>query len=178
VYNSDINGVKGEVRTDREWNPCRPRSPDHQPVKGPSLPSGPVFTDLDDGGGYKNHSSYNVGFQHWHPIPVTPFGDSLAGQGGLGGVWEWTSTPLEKQEGFEAMEIYPGYTGMCLVSSSSVFLFLKETKKKRVKRKKKVRHADMFCFIFPLADFFDGKHNIVLGGSWATHPRIAGRTTL
>ena len=28
------------------------------------------------------------------------------------------------------------------------------------------------------ADFFDGKHNIVLGGSWATHPRIAGRKTL
>ncbi|KAI5795654.1 C-type lectin protein [Geopyxis carbonaria] len=25
------------------------------------------------------------------------------------------------------------------------------------------------------ADFFDGKHNIVLGGSWATHPRVAGR---
>ncbi|PHH77447.1 hypothetical protein CDD82_3500 [Ophiocordyceps australis] len=25
------------------------------------------------------------------------------------------------------------------------------------------------------ADFFDGKHHIVLGGSWATHPRIAGR---
>ncbi|KAF1993588.1 hypothetical protein P154DRAFT_449788 [Amniculicola lignicola CBS 123094] len=27
------------------------------------------------------------------------------------------------------------------------------------------------------ADFFDGKHNIVLGGSWATHPRLAGRKT-
>ncbi|KAH8808957.1 C-type lectin protein [Xylogone sp. PMI_703] len=27
------------------------------------------------------------------------------------------------------------------------------------------------------ADFFDGKHNIVLGGSWATHPRVAGRKT-
>ena len=27
-------------------------------------------------------------------------------------------------------------------------------------------------------DFFDGKHNIVLGGSWATHARIAGRKTL
>ncbi|EFR02392.1 meiotically up-regulated 158 protein [Nannizzia gypsea CBS 118893] len=27
------------------------------------------------------------------------------------------------------------------------------------------------------ADFFDGKHNIVLGGSWATHPRLAGRST-
>lgn len=25
------------------------------------------------------------------------------------------------------------------------------------------------------ADFFDGKHNIILGGSWATVPRIAGR---
>jgi L-histidine Nalpha-methyltransferase / hercynylcysteine S-oxide synthase len=25
------------------------------------------------------------------------------------------------------------------------------------------------------ADFFDGKHNICLGGSWATVPRIAGR---
>ena len=27
-------------------------------------------------------------------------------------------------------------------------------------------------------DFFDGKHNVVLGGSWATLPRIAGRKTL
>ena len=29
-----------------------------------------------------------------------------------------------------------------------------------------------------LDDFFDGKHNVVLGGSWATLPRIAGRKTL
>lgn len=28
------------------------------------------------------------------------------------------------------------------------------------------------------ADFFDGKHNVMLGGSWATVPRIAGRSTL
>jgi formylglycine-generating enzyme required for sulfatase activity len=28
------------------------------------------------------------------------------------------------------------------------------------------------------ADFYDGKHNIVLGGSWATHPRLAGRKTV
>ncbi|BFZ59627.1 hypothetical protein YB2330_000641 [Saitoella coloradoensis] len=27
------------------------------------------------------------------------------------------------------------------------------------------------------ADFFDGKHNVVLGGSWATHGRLAGRRT-
>lgn len=27
-------------------------------------------------------------------------------------------------------------------------------------------------------DFYDDKHNVVLGGSWATHPRVAGRKTL
>ncbi|KAG9643861.1 hypothetical protein KCV04_g4490, partial [Aureobasidium melanogenum] len=77
----------------------------------------------------------NVGFRHWHPMPVSQHGNKLAGQSELGGVWEWTSTVLDKHEGFEAMPLYPGYT----------------------------------------ADFFDGKHNVVLGGSWATHPRIAGR---
>ena len=39
-----------------------------------------------------------------------------------------------------------------------------------------VRYADVCGSA--LADFFDGKHNIVLGGSWATHPRVAGRKTL
>lgn len=68
-------------------------------------------------------------------MPVTSQGASLAGQAAMGGVWEWTSSTLQKHEGFEPMELYPLYT----------------------------------------ADFFDGKHNIVLGGSWATHPRIAGR---
>ncbi|KIW01917.1 dimethylhistidine N-methyltransferase [Verruconis gallopava] len=96
----------------------------------PSASVGPsphrLFVDLEDA---------NVGFKHWHPLPVTAHGDNLAGQGELGGVWEWTSTVLEKHEGFEPMQLYPGYT----------------------------------------ADFFDKKHNIVLGGSWATHPRIAGR---
>lgn len=109
-------------------NPSRPRSPDHQPVQPPSRASLPVFLDLDD---------CNVGFKHWHPTPVIQNGDRLAGHGELGGVWEWTSTPLAPHDGFHAMEIYPGYT----------------------------------------SDFFDGKHNVILGGSWATHPRIAGRTT-
>ncbi|KAK1962549.1 hypothetical protein LY78DRAFT_586434 [Colletotrichum sublineola] len=85
-----------------------------------------LFVDLDGA---------NVGFQHWHPVPVTANGGRLAGQGELGGVWEWTSSPLAQHEGFEPMPLYPQYT----------------------------------------SDFFDGKHNIVLGGSWATHPRIAGR---
>ncbi|KAI1344598.1 C-type lectin protein [Xylariaceae sp. FL0016] len=77
----------------------------------------------------------NVGLQHWHPTPVTAHGNRLAGQGEMGGVWEWTSSPLTKHDGFEPMSLYPAYS----------------------------------------ADFFDGKHNVVLGGSWATHPRIAGR---
>ncbi|KAI0206341.1 DUF323 domain protein [Astrocystis sublimbata] len=80
-------------------------------------------------------SGANVGFQNWHPVPVTARGGHLAGQAEMGGVWEWTSSPLRKHEGFEPMALYPLYT----------------------------------------ADFFDEKHNIVLGGSWATHPRIAGR---
>lgn len=88
-----------------------------------------LFIDLDGA---------NVGFQHWHPVPVTANGNKLCGQGGMGGVWEWTSSPLRKWDGFEPMPLYPGYT----------------------------------------ADFFDEKHNIVLGGSWATHPRIAGRKSL
>ncbi|CAL5873377.1 uncharacterized protein PFLUO_LOCUS7651 [Penicillium psychrofluorescens] len=96
--------------------------------KPPSRSGLPVFLNLD---------GCNVGFRHWHPTPVTAQGDRLAGQGELGGVWEWTSSPLSPHEGFKPMEIYPGYT----------------------------------------SDFFDGKHHVVLGGSWATYPRIAGRTT-
>ncbi|RDA96104.1 hypothetical protein CP533_1804 [Ophiocordyceps camponoti-saundersi (nom. inval.)] len=84
---------------------------------------------------YVDLSGVNVGFRHWHPVPVTAGGGSLAGQADMGGLWEWTSSPLRRHPGFEPMPLYPAYT----------------------------------------ADFFDGKHNIVLGGSWATHPRIAGR---
>ncbi|ORY18361.1 C-type lectin protein [Clohesyomyces aquaticus] len=98
----------------------------------PSSASGPnphdLFVDLE---------GTNVAFHHWHPVSVADKGNQLCGQADLGGVWEWTSSVLERHPGFEAMELYPGYT----------------------------------------ADFFDGKHNITLGGSWATHPRIAGRKT-
>ncbi|KAH8596089.1 DUF323 domain protein [Bisporella sp. PMI_857] len=86
---------------------------------------------------FANLSNANVGFKHWHPIAVTGNGNRLAGQSDMGGVWEWTSSPLSRHEGFEPMKLYPAYT----------------------------------------ADFFDGKHNVMLGGSWATHPRIAGRKT-
>lgn len=80
----------------------------------------------------------NVGFANWVPAPVTQNGDRLCGQSDLGGVWEWTSTVLERWDGFKPQHDYPEYT----------------------------------------ADFFDGKHNVILGGAWATHPRIAGRKSL
>jgi formylglycine-generating enzyme required for sulfatase activity len=88
-------------------------------------------------------------------MPVSQNGNKLAGQSEMGGVWEWTSSVLSKHEGFEAMPLYPGYTGQGLVMSmlNPVLTYL-------------------------AADFFDDKHNVVLGGSWATHPRIAGRKSL
>jgi hypothetical protein len=57
----------------------------------------------------------NVGFHHWHPISVVEKGSKLSGQADLGGVWEWTSTVLEKQVGFEAMALYPAYTGKFVI---------------------------------------------------------------
>lgn len=57
-------------------------------------------------------SNANVGFKHWHPIAVTAKGHKLAGQAEMGGVWEWTSSPLVKHEGFEPMPLYPAYTGI------------------------------------------------------------------
>ena len=60
------------------------------------------FTDLEGA---------NVGFKHFHPMPVSPNGNKLAGRGDMGGVWEWTSSVLEKHKGFEAMDLYPAYTG-------------------------------------------------------------------
>jgi L-histidine Nalpha-methyltransferase / hercynylcysteine S-oxide synthase len=100
-----------------------PQEASHKSVDGEDL-----FVDL---------AGANVGFKTWHPTPVTAQGGELAGQSGMGGVWEWTSSPLRAHEGYRPMPLYPGYS----------------------------------------ADFFDGKHNVVLGGSWATLPRLAGRTS-
>ncbi|KAF2459036.1 C-type lectin protein [Lineolata rhizophorae] len=117
------DGVEETPPSERAHRPSSP-APHHSPeAQGAGL-----FRDL---------RSVNVGFRHWHPVPVTAAGGALAGHAELGGVWEWTSSPLAPHAGFAPMPAYPGYT----------------------------------------ADFFDGKHNVVLGGSWATHPRIAGRAS-
>ncbi|KAI5310741.1 hypothetical protein KEM55_002670 [Ascosphaera atra] len=91
------------------------------------IPEPPYLVDLTDA---------NVAFSHLHPVNVSKK-EYLRGHADFGGVWEWTSSVLERCPGFVPMKEYPGYT----------------------------------------ADFFDGKHNIVVGGSWATHPRMAGRTS-
>ncbi|KAI6016236.1 hypothetical protein EDC04DRAFT_2903331 [Pisolithus marmoratus] len=104
-------------------------------VKGGRIPTEPelrVFLDKFESG-YEGGA--NTGFRNWHPVPATMGLDIDGGKGHNGGVWEWTSTVLDKHEGFVASSRYPGYT----------------------------------------ADFFDGAHNVVLGGSYATIPRIAER---
>lgn len=55
-------------------------------------------------------SGANVGFRNWHPTPVTQNGGRLGGQADMGGVWEWTSSPLVQHEGYESMPLYPAYS--------------------------------------------------------------------
>jgi formylglycine-generating enzyme required for sulfatase activity len=58
----------------------------------------------------------NVGFKHWHPMPVTQNGGKLAGLSDMGGLWEWTSSALEREEGFKPMKLYPAYSGQLLIT--------------------------------------------------------------
>lgn len=51
----------------------------------------------------------NVGFKHWHPIPLPPANKLSAGCDG--GAWEWTMTTFDKHEGWIASKVYPGYSG-------------------------------------------------------------------
>ncbi|RQM08742.1 hypothetical protein DH86_00002461 [Scytalidium sp. 3C] len=61
---------------------------------------------------FANLENANVGFKNWHPVAVTTNGNRLAGQAEMGGVWEWTSSPLAKHDGFEPGPLYPAYTGI------------------------------------------------------------------
>ena len=71
---------------------------------------------------FVNLGEANVGFKHWHPMSVTQHGGKLAGLGEMGGLWEWTSSALEKVNGFEPMKLYPAYSGklICLDQESAM----------------------------------------------------------
>jgi formylglycine-generating enzyme required for sulfatase activity len=71
---------------------------------------------------FTNLEGANVGFANWHPVAVTSQGNRLGGQGEMGGVWEWTSSVLDRHEGFEAMPLYPGYTGLFIFLQPIFFL--------------------------------------------------------
>jgi formylglycine-generating enzyme required for sulfatase activity len=60
---------------------------------------------------FANLEGCNVGFQHFHPMPITQNGKKLSGRAEMGGVWEWTSSVLENYKEFVPSELYPGYTG-------------------------------------------------------------------
>lgn len=69
-------------------------------------------TSLDPTKLFMNLEGSNVAFKRWHPMSVTHNGGRLAGHGDMGGLWEWTSSTLEKQDGYEPMKLYPSYSGI------------------------------------------------------------------
>ncbi|KAH9931672.1 histidine-specific methyltransferase [Epithele typhae] len=104
-------------------------------VKGGRIPTEPelrLFMDKFECG-YEGGA--NIGFRNWHPIPRW---HKDGGKGHNGGLWEWTSSVLEKYDGFVPSKLYPGYS----------------------------------------TDFFDTHHQVVIGGSYATIPRLAERRTV
>ena len=73
---------------------------------------------------FTNLEGCNVGFKNFHPVPITQNGSKLSGQCEMGGVWEWTSSVLEKHDGFEPMPLYPAYTGLATSVRALVMLML------------------------------------------------------
>ena len=53
----------------------------------------------------------DFGFKAWHPTSVRASGGKLLGRAETGGAWEWTSSVLERHEGFVEERMYPEYTG-------------------------------------------------------------------
>ncbi|GEM11237.1 hypothetical protein Rt10032_c14g5254 [Rhodotorula toruloides] len=137
-----VKTLYGEVPIDfaREWPvaACADQLERFAKDKGGRLPTfgelsvflqqNPVSTPLS-----------NVGFEHLHPVPPTLPGKGRDGSvlpGTDGGLWQWTSSPLEAWEGYHDSVLYPGYS----------------------------------------SDFMDGKHRVVLGGSYASPRRIVRPT--
>lgn len=80
------------------------------PPSHSDLPNGSSDTKLDPHGTFIDLDRANVGFKNWHPTPVTQNGGRLSGQADMGGLWEWTSTPLSPSDGYESMPLYPAYS--------------------------------------------------------------------
>ena len=77
-----------------------------------------------------------------------------------GGLWMWTSSVLEPWEGYKESVLYPGYSvrpSLARAASSALALRLTQS----------------LVFALPQSDFFDGKHLIVLGSSYASPRRLA-----
>ncbi|KAF7299791.1 hypothetical protein HMN09_00985100 [Mycena chlorophos] len=145
-----VESAEGEIQVRTFYGPVPMRIAQHWPVIAPYtslskyaiVQGGRLPTEAELRVFYDRFSSgydggANVGFRNWHPVPATTGVGGGEGQGGNGGVWEWTSTLFDKTHlpGFAPSALYPGYS----------------------------------------ADFFDGAHQVVLGGSYATIPRIAER---
>jgi formylglycine-generating enzyme required for sulfatase activity len=83
-------------------------------VTPPTSPASPAGTDKRAAGRegpFVPLAGANVGFAHWHPVPVTAAGGAVGARAEMGGVWEWTSTVLARHEGYKPMALYPGYSG-------------------------------------------------------------------
>ena len=94
-----------------------PESPPASEASASTDVVGPLGTGCAGGQGTPNPSDLfidvtgcNVGFKQWSPAPVNQNGGRLRGQGDMGGLWEWTSTPLYRHEGFEPMRLYEAYS--------------------------------------------------------------------
>ncbi|XP_006462499.1 hypothetical protein AGABI2DRAFT_186400 [Agaricus bisporus var. bisporus H97] len=79
-------------------------------VKGGRLPTEPELRLFYDkfNSGYEGGA--NVAFRNWHPLPATTGGAKNDGKGHNGGVWEWTSTELDRVDGYVPSKLYPGYS--------------------------------------------------------------------
>lgn len=100
----------------------------------------------------------NVGFVNLHP--VAPFVPGKARDGSQlpivdGGLWQWTSTILEPWKGYSGSKLYPGYSSDVRASSPQQAL------------------SSFVLTAHCAPQFFDGKHQIVLGSSYASPRRLA-----
>ena len=131
-------------------------------VKGGRIPTEPELRLFLDKFECSYEGGANTGFRNWHPVPATTGGPRDGGKGHNGGVWEWTSTMFEKHQGFAQSKLYPGYVQS---SVHDLPVFIRWLIGLRGNR----RYS---------TDFFDTHHQVVIGGSYATIPRLAERRTV